>query len=422
MGVTITRRALLSGSASALGAAAAGGRPGHANAALQPAQNPLPGAQVTHLSIPFGRNGLMGTSNESEAYSEQLLRAAVVPPLSEVAIYAHGWLTDANDLMLIYDTLTQRFEAEMRALARRQAGGSGSTPAAPSLAVPATSLVIMTHWPSRPSDLGGPIDIPDLLSFAQMEARANLVGRTGMARLIGLVWERLLADPDLAGTRLLLAGHSFGGRVLAGALHTLSAQVPETFAALQTRNRINLVMLQPAMPADALEPTELRQAHPFGQLAHYENLRILTTVSRWDVPLVRFYPTQEAQQPTDPLYQVAGNGTRQAVPALGGSGPSDATWQAFNGATPRRVVAVGPGFQYTDVVEYADQRLVVADLSPLHAAHNHEDLARPAGDLPPFGRPDRRAIAWSGYHNDIYSAEIYQLMMGFAWPRQPTAG
>ncbi len=415
MDVTITRRSLLSGTATALGAAAAGVRPGRADAALQPVQSQPLGAQVIHLSIPFGPNGLMGTSKESQAYIEQVIRAAVVPPLSEIAIYAHGWLTDTNDLMLIYNTLTQAFEAELRTLARRQAGAAAGAPTVPPLALPATSLVIMTHWPSRQREFGGPIDIVDVLSFAQMEARANLVGRTGMARLIGLVWERLLADPDLAGTRLLLAGHSFGGRVFASALHTLPAQLPGTFAALQTRNRINLIMLQPAMPADALEPTNLTQAHPFGQLTNYQNLRILTTVSRWDTPLVRFYPAQEAQQPADPLYATAGTGTRQAVPALGGSGPSNATWQAFNGALPRRVVAVGPGFQYTDVLEYAEQRLVVADLSPLHAAHNQEDMTRPTDELPPFGRPDRRSMAWSGYHTDIYSKEIYQLMMGFAW-------
>ena len=413
--MTITRRSLLSGTAAALGTAAAGVRPGRADAALQPVQSLTLGAQVTHLSIPFGPNGLLGTSKESQAYIEQLIGAAVVPPLSEVVIYAHGWLTDTNDLMLIYDTLTQGFEAEMRTLARGQAGAAAGAPTAPPLVVPATSLVIMTHWPSRQREFGGPIDIADLLSFAPMEARANLVGKTGMARLIGLVWERLLADPHLAGTRLLLAGHSLGARVLAGALHTLPAQVPETFAALQTRNRINLIMLQPAMPADALEPTELTQAHPFGQLTHYQNLRILTTVSRWDTPLVRFYPAQEAQQPADPLYATAGAGTRQAVPALGGVGPTNATWQAFNGALPRRVVAVGPGFQCSDVLEFAEHRLVVADLSPLHAAHNQEDLARPAGQLPPFGRPDRRSMAWSGYHTDIYSKEIYRLMMGFAW-------
>lgn len=415
MGVTITRRSLLSGTATALGMAAAGVRPGRADAGLQPVQSQPLGAQVIHLSIPFGPNGVMGTSKESQAYIEHVIRAAVVPPLSEVAIYAHGWLTDTNDLMLIYDTLTQGFEAELRTLARRQAGAATGEPTAPPLALPVTSLVIMTHWPSRRREFGGPIDLTDLLTFSTMEQRANLVGRMGMARLIRIVWERLLADPDLASTRLLLVGHSFGCRVFANALHALPPQALEVFTALQNRNRIHLVMLQPAMPADALEPNDLTQAHPFAQLVNYLNLRILVTMSRWDIPLVRFYPAQEAQQPSDAVYASAPFDARKAVPALGGAGPSDATWRAFNGALPRRVVAVGPGFQYTDVLEYAEQRLVVADLSPLHAAHNQEDMGRPTGQLPPFGRPDRRSMARSGYHSDIYSKKIYQLMMGFAW-------
>jgi hypothetical protein len=141
-------------------------------------------------------------------------------------------------------------------------------------------------------------------------------------------------------------------------------------------------------------------------------------MSHWDIPLVRFYPAQEAQQPADAVYATAPTETRQAVPALGGTGPSDATWQAFNGALPRTAVVVGPGFQYTDVLKYAGQRLAVADLSPLHAAHHREDLARPAGALPPFGRPDRRSLSLSGYHSDIYCNEIYQLMTGFAWAQQ----
>ena len=417
MGATITRRSLLSGAATAVGAAAADVRRAQARAAVQPVPGSPPGALVTHVSVPFGASGLMGRSKQGQAYLEQVIRGAIVPPLSQVVIYAHGWLTSASDLMVIYDTLSQGFETQLRTLSRPQAGAAAGVPTAPPLAVPATSVVFTTHWPSRRSDREGPIDLADVVSFAQMEARANLVGETGMARLIGLLWELLLADP-LAETRMLLISHSFGGRVLASALHALPARIPDTFTALQTRNRINLVMLQPAMPADALEPTDLTHAHPFGQLVHYQNLRILTTMSQWDTPLVRFYPAQEAQQPADAVYATAPAETRQAVPALGGAGPSDATWRAFNGALPRTDVAVGPGFEYADVLGKAGQRLVVADLSPLHAAHRREDLTRPAGELPPFGRPDRRSMALSGYHNDIYSKEMYQLVIGFAWGQQ----
>lgn len=434
MGLTVSRRSLLSGAA-ALGTGLLDVQA--ARAASQPIQSASLAPLVNHFSVPFGPDGRMGGSKEGETYLEELIKAVVVPPLSDIAIYAHGWLTDASNLMVIYDTLTQGFEAELRA-ARRLVARAPAAAAAPSLSLPTSTLVIMTHWPSRVNEQGGPVDIADLVSFSKMEARANVIGAIGMSRLIGLVCERLLADPELAGTRVALFGHSFGGRVLAGGLHGLAARAPATFAAVEARVPMSLVMLQPAMPDDVLEPTDLAHAHPFGQLVHYRNLRILTTISQWDTPLVRYYPSQEAQQPADvqfyrsqeahqpadTLYVPGHREARDVVPALGAVGPTDATWRAFNGTLPpfngtlpHSSVSVGPGFQYADVLRYTGQRLVVADLTPLHAAHRAEDLARRAGEVPPMGRPDRRSMAYSGYHTDIYSREMYQLIIGFAWGR-----
>ncbi len=402
--VKMNRRSLLSGLAAGLGMAALDAPLAHAGA-LRKTPHRGSSDQITNFAVMFNPSGLMGETQGDQEYFEQLLKAAIVPPLSEVVIYTHGWLTDTNNLMLIYDTLVQGYGAVQRELRR-----------APSLALPTSTLGITTHWPSRRGEnLEGPADILDLLTFPTMEARANFVGTMGMARLIGDIWERLLADPELASTQLHLIGHSFGCRVLCSALHTLPLKVPHAFMALQARNPINLVLLQPTMPYDALEPNDLAHAHPFAQLVNYQNLRILTTMSRWDMPLVRFYPGVEGQQPNDAVYARAPASTRNAVPALGGAGPTAATWKAFNGDLPRTEIPVGPGFRHGDVLARPGQRLVVADLTPLHAAHHREDMARPAGQLPPFGRPDKRFMSLSGYHTDLYCKEIYHLDIGFAY-------
>lgn len=406
---TVTRRSLLSEFGAALGAHAIGARPVTAGAVHQATPGPTPATvDSTYLHIPFGRDGHLGTTRESQAYLEQMVKATLVSPLSDIIIYAHGWLTDVNDLMVIYDYQAQHYDADLRTLSRR--------------GFPTTRLVFMTHWPARRSEVGGPIAVTDIASFSNMEARANLVGRVGMADLIRLVWERLLADPHLASTRLTLVGHSFGARVLTSALHALPAEAPEVFGAVQTRNPIALIMLQPAMPADVLEPDDLAHAHPFAQLVHYQNLRILTTMSRWDTPLVRFYPAQEAEQPADAQYALLPAGSRRAVPALGGAGPTEATWRAFNGALPPNAIAVPPGFQVSDVPKGAGQRLTVADLTPLHTAHRREDFARPEGELPPFGRPNRRSMALAGYHADIYGEEVRALAIGHAFGTMARSG
>ncbi|GEM_PF-3832377 len=420
MSPTMSRRSLLSGFGAALGTMAMGAHPAPARAATPPFQASSPTQQV-NLSVPFGAGGLMGGDSEGgQAYVERLIKTALVPPLSDVGIYAHGWLTDQDDLMVIYDTMTEGFNLELRTLdSGLQASATRAPMTAPQLSLPTSMLMLTTHWPARQRG-EGPIGLADLATFSKMEARANLVGRVGMARLIGLIWERLLAEPALASTRLTLVGHSFGARVFASALSALAVQAPDAFAAIQPRNPIDLVMLQPAMPADALEPNDLTQAHPFAQLVNYRNLRILSTMSRWDIPLRRFYPANEAQQPSDAVYARAAAAGREQVPALGAAGPSEATWRAFNGELPRANIPVDRGFRYADVFPYADGRLVVADLTPLHAAHHREDALRPPGQLPPFGRPDRRSLGLSGYHTDIYSREVYQLVIGFALARAAT--
>jgi hypothetical protein len=59
----------------------------------------------------------------------------------------------------------------------------------------------------------------------------------------------------------------------------------------------------------------------------------------------RFYPAEEAEQPAEAPYALLPAEARSAVPALGRAGPTDATWRVFNGALPRNVITVGPGFQ-----------------------------------------------------------------------------
>lgn len=420
----MTRRTFLSGLAAGVGAAAVAAVPTDARATSATAQRPRPGTTPgyplnTVFAVPFSPSGLIGGCGAGCAdhpdyhqYIEQILEAAIIPPLSDVVIYTHGWLTSATDLMLTYDTLVQGFDTENRTLRNVPVSW---------LAPPTEVVGVTTHWPSLPSeDPGSPRNATlfALASFSPMEARANLIGATGMARLIRTVWRRLLAEPQLASTRLSLIGHSFGGRILANALQVLADEAGPAFVALQDRNPINLVLLEPAFPADALEPNDLTHAYPYAQLANYQNLRILTTWSGWDRALRGYYPGAEAQMRADPAYDTAHVGASMGIPALGGIGPSDATWTAFNGNLPRADISVGPGFGYADLMGRTEHRLTVANLTPLHAAHHKDDTDRPGGEMPPYGRPDKHVAAYIGYHNDVYCPEVYRLQLGYMFAQR----
>jgi hypothetical protein len=76
-------------------------------------------------------------------------------------------------------------------------------------------------------------------------------------------------------------------------------------------------------------------------------------------------------------------------------------------------ISVGPGFGYADILGKVEQRLTVANLTQLHAAHYREDLQHPRGEMAPFGRPAALLREYEGYHTDVYGPEITRLEIGF---------
>jgi len=175
-------------------------------------------------------------------------------------------------------------------------------------------------------------------------------------------------DPPL---RFSLLGHSFGCRVVCSALERIAKdgiQIPSAVT-------LDAVLLQAAFNSDELDPDGM-----YGNVSKL-NLRLLVTRSEGDTSLGKWYPIAE---------RLVNLFSGRPVTALGAVGPSAATQTEFGG---EGVIAVGPGFTYPAVVPLTE-RLVAADLSPLHAATGPGDL-------------------FSGHHSNIYHDEIYQLIAGF---------
>ena len=78
-------------------------------------------------------------------------------------------------------------------------------------------------------------------------------------------------------------------------------------------------------------------------------------------------------------------------PALGSSGPAVGVAAQFGGS---KAIPVGPNFE-PGAVGLPAGRLIVADLSPLHAAHPENNDSH------------------SGHHSDIFHTEIYKLLAAF---------
>jgi len=298
------------------------------------------------ITAPINKNGIILDPDIGG-----ILKDAMSPPFrfTDVFVYSHGWWTDATGAVADYNRFSMELTKQLLLI--------GPTP--PTLPhLPASSFATAVHWPST-------------LSFYSMAKRADVVGQHGVYALLRMMFEALgvlTAPPSL---RLHLLGHSFGCRVVCSALEQIAKdgiQVPSAVT-------LDVVLLQAAFNSDELDPDGM-----YGNVSKL-NLRLLVTRSESDTSLGKWYPIAE---------RLVNLFSGRPVTALGAVGPSAATQTEFGGAG---VITVGPGFTYPAVVPLTE-RLVAADLSPLHAATGPGDL-------------------FSGHHSDIYHDEIYQLIAGF---------
>jgi len=352
------------------------------------------------LMVPIDETGALVDSSVTE-----LIQNAVTDTVSDVFVFSHGWWTNADRAMVDYS----RFLLGFNQAVAKTGVPVGLTP-------PTNSVAIGLHWPSMYSeDPNAFANIFQVMSFHTMETRTYVVGQRGGHDVIAAIWQWVIAHPN-ASLRLHMIGHSFGCRVACYSFVSAMADVTllRQFMNRPAVVRITLALLEPAMPYDVLALDR-----PYGILQSYgQPLRILTTRSDLDTALMNsnYYPAAEATQPADQfdLSQTPATpplAASRLVPALGGQGPDGATLAAYNsGNTLRHDLLVDAGFQCTNVA-WGRDRLLVADLTPLHRAHRQQDAVRPPGMPVPPGRPMRPTDP-GGYHSDIYCDEVYQLLIG----------
>lgn len=302
--------------------------------------------------IPTNENGIV-----IDPYAATNLRlAAKAETIEDVFIYSHGWWTSALDAMISYN----RFGAGLISTIEQPGGKS--------------SLAIGIHWPSTLSENARDwINLAEGASFYTMEKRADEVGAGAGAALLRMV---LAQSPR--PTRIHLIGHSFGCKVICAAIQHLIENSPaEIYAGID----FNLVLLQPAFEDNSLSAT-----HRYARLATEPRLRILITKSAQDTALCIHFPRAHALEFFD----------REDRTALGATGPSQSTVQAFGGA--QMVNEESPGCT-SGAMQSCQGRLIVADLSVIHRQRAAAGLYLPN--------------EFSGQHSDIYFDQIYRLIASF---------
>jgi len=321
-----------------------------------------------HITIPINENGIIFDTDMDSVVQEAI---AIQPfGFQDVYVYSHGWSTDANRALDEYNRFSVDLAKTLLIL------GSSSPPVFSQ--PPRGSLGVGIHWPSEiTEDPNSPLNVLQLFTFYTMEHRADAVGKNAVYTMLRLMLQAR------AGTgsplRFMLLGHSFGCKVICAALQDLQTDIAGGTIAVEAGTAFNAVLLEPATDSDNLEPGDI-----YGDVCTIANLRLLMTKSSLDRALTEWFVAAGK----------AANLFKAPHQALGAAGPTAATIQAFGGAT---ALTVDQGFAPGDAMGLKN-RLVVADLSPVHAARNAQGLYD--GGL-------------SGSHTDINFGEIYNMIAGF---------
>ena len=322
-----------------------------------------------YVTLPINENGIVVDPNMTSVIGE----AIAVDPFGfqDVYLYSHGWSTNAASALDEYALFMVEFAKHALRLAR----------AVPAICkdIPEQSLGLGIHWPSQITEDGGsPLNALQLLTFYTMEHRADAVGRNAVYMLVRLVLQARANSP--LPLRLNFLGHSFGTKVVLAALQDVAHDIADGTIPLPPSARFNVVLLESATDADNLDPGDI-----YGRVSGIPHLRMLLTTSQEDRALCEWFVA------AGKLANLLHTPRR----ALGDAGPTPAAAAAFGGSTN---VAVAPGFTGAGLRGLA-QRLIVADLTPVHRARIANGTYTTGGI--------------TGSHSDINFPEIYELVGAF---------
>jgi hypothetical protein len=329
---------------------------------------------ANYLTIPINENGVIVDNNIDTLIASAM---SATFAFSDVYLYSHGWSLDATRMMDWYNRFSIEYNKSNIDLIEGNAGIFSQKPTP-------NSLGVGIHWPSMITENeNDPATYLQQLTFYTMDKRAGTVGEHGLYAVLRLI----LSDPQIQQyplVRLNLIGHSFGCKVVASALEQVYQDLKSGTIPPASNVSFNAVLLQ-----GAFERNELDDGECYGDITHM-NLRLLVTHSDLDDALQKWF--DDAHLNLDFFLHHQDPQKR----ALGALGPTDATKTAMGGAGAE--ISVTPGFDCSVMAARAE-RILVADLTPIHAARGNQQGYAP----------------FSGHHSDIFLPEIYGLIAGFLY-------
>lgn len=320
------------------------------------------------LTIPVNENGVI-----FDPAMDQVISAAnsVYPfGFDDVYLFSHGWSTNTYAALDEYNLFSTDLARQILIM--------GAVDPCPFVRPPRNALTIGVHWPSEiTEDPSSPLNSLQLLTFYTMEHRADAVGKNAVYMILRLLLKARMGSGR--SQRFFLLGHSFGCKVICAALQDLQLDIASKTVGVESGTEFRIILLQGATDNDNLQNGDI-----YGAVHQITNLRLLVTKSSGDLALNKWYA--DAGKLANLLH---------APPqALGASGPTPETLNDFGGSES---LSVTSSFLSSDVA-CLRARLIVADLSPIHAERKASGAYNGGA---------------SGSHSDINFDQVQYLVSGF---------
>ncbi|MEX2124203.1 MAG: hypothetical protein WD795_09945 [Woeseia sp.] len=159
--------------------------------------------------------------------------------VSDVVFFLHGWNKNPSSAEADYQNFLCRLHGQLRKVIGSEKGEG-------------KLVIVGIFWPSTITNAERDPVLLKPLSYYRMRERADVIAQAGLARLLRDLSPVLEAQVQAEPVRAQFIGHSFGGRMLNGALRELNDKGALTRLLLAT-SQTNVVMINAALAPQSID-------------------------------------------------------------------------------------------------------------------------------------------------------------------------
>lgn len=157
-------------------------------------------------------------------------------PITDVVVFVHGWSKTPASAEDDYQDFLCRLHGKLRNTIQNEKQNDGL-------------LVVGVFWPSTITNRASEPLLMKPVSYYRIRDRADEIAESGLSSLLGLIGRLSKEQSSPLPIRIQLIGHSFGARMVVGALEAMNRD-GSLAAFLESADATNIVLMNAAVAPD----------------------------------------------------------------------------------------------------------------------------------------------------------------------------